>query len=89
MFGAQIDTGVQQDVEDKENSEDVPRESKGKEPVIRPDKASEEGMAPVVADQAPPAADATDLQIAWENLDTARAIWEKDPALNSESLAGT
>jgi len=107
VFGAQIDTGVHQDVENKENnqtSRDAPL-SKGKGPseseaadvdprtthdeaIAAAAQEEEDAAAAAARNAAQPAAEETDLQIAWENLDTARAIWERDPEANCQELAG-
>lgn len=107
VFGAQLDTDVHQDVEDKENhtsigdtmeaggsagagGEDVQTsvgDAKGKEALPETESAQHEHQPEEAAPSNDAEVEATDLEIAWENLDTARAIWEKDPQQNCDDLA--
>lgn len=92
VFGANLDTDVHQDVENKENhkSEEM---LEGPSAVPKgEDRTSDEGKptGPDEDVQAHPEVgiEATsDLEIAWENLDTARAIWERDPQQYCHDLA--
>lgn len=103
MFGATLDTDVHQDLENKENEkssvadhgpeerieEEHEKIDKGKGLRIG-DGQDAEGAAASAGGEAEPVQaepDATDLEIAWENLDTARAIWERDPEQNCHDLA--
>jgi HAT1-interacting factor 1 len=103
VFGATLDTDVHQDLENKENEksggtdhgpeerieEELENADKGKGMRIG-DVQDTEGAAAVTggeAEQVQAEPDATDLEIAWENLDTARAIWERDPEQNCHDLA--
>jgi len=89
VFGANLDTDVHQDVENKENheSEEVkvegPSSSTGKHASGEAQEGEPNEEKPDT--QAP--LEATDLEIAWENLDTARAIWERDPQQYCHDLA--
>lgn len=98
VFGANLDTDVHQDEENKENHksderiEERPSAAEGKNPVSGPeeyDEAKNLGANVLENDSGTAEAgiDATDLEIAWENLDTARAIWEKDPQQYCHDLA--
>ena len=109
VFGAQLDTDVHQDVEDKENltsvgdtveaggsaggvGEDLQPsagDAKGKEALPETESAPHEHQPDeaVPSNEVEAEVEATDLEIAWENLDTARAIWEKDPQQNCDDLA--
>jgi HAT1-interacting factor 1 len=87
VFGANLDTDVHQDVEDKENTENTGTEDSNKDKRML---AIDEEVAAAVAaeeEQGGEEIEATDLEIAWENLDAARAIWEKHPEQNCEELA--
>lgn len=111
VFGTEIDTGVHQDVENKENTEsgepkgvaltgkgkqeagtDVPGNSSGPAQEERPHLDEKDGADPDIQENVSAYAenaDATDLQIAWENLDTARAIWTKNVDQHYNDLAST
>lgn len=95
VFGSNLDTDVHQDLEDKENDQAA------KKPTPQaPGAASGAGASGAVDADAEVAAalaaeeqaegdeiEVTDLEVAWENLDCARAIWERDPQANAVDLA--
>lgn len=88
VFGSNLDTDVHQNVEDKENDKTAkdltPPASTG------PVDADAELAAALAAEEGEPEGEeieAGDLEVSWENLDCARAIWEKDPQANASDLA--
>jgi HAT1-interacting factor 1 len=88
VFGSNLDTDVHQDVEDKENDktakDPTPPASSG---AVDADAELAAALAAEEDGQEGEEIEATDLEVSWENLDCARAIWEKDPQTNANELA--
>lgn len=94
VFGANLDTDVHQDVENKENHESEEKlegPSSGSKGMHAASEGEAEEGKPGGSGgtkiEAETVGEATDLEIAWENLDAARAIWERDPQEYCHDLA--
>ncbi len=90
VFGSNLDTDVHQDVEDKENDQAArePSPAAAAAATGAVDADAELAAALAVEDQGEAdEIEVGDLEVAWENLDCARAIWEKDPQANANELA--
>merc|ERR1719199_291499 len=87
VFGSNLDTDVHQDVEDKENDQAA------REPTPTATSGAVDADAELAAalaaenEEEGDEIEVGDLEVAWENLDCARAIWEKDPQTNANELA--
>lgn len=89
MFGGPINAAAEAD-DDKENLE--AEDAAGEAPPADggaglSDKGKSVAAEPVAEEGGEDAEDG-DLQLAWENLETARAIWAKNPEANRAELAG-
>lgn len=93
VFGANMDPDNAPQDEDKENDErggddrapgaqSDGDDDKGKEQVAEDDETNAPGVNSTTGVEG-------DLQLAWENLDTARAIWAKNATAHHAELAST
>lgn len=96
VFGAPLhEENNEENGFDKENEEaDTTRKGKdemdkGKGPKPREENEPAEHHANADDDQGGQEVDGGDLQLAWENLETARAIWSRtDPEVYAQELSG-